>query len=109
MTHDQIKSNIKNKERQISKLKNQNEIFKNSYCVFELIFFRKIISKYQETNNRSQKRTFANNKKFSQTFQIQKQLYSEKTNIFLVFDKKRFHKQKNMFFFFCFFCHRKLI
>ena len=98
MAHGQGKSNIKNKGRQIPGLKDQGGVLKSSYCVFELTVSREAVSRHQEASSRSQKRTFAGNRKPSQVIHIQKQSYSGNTDTFLAFDKQRPHRQESKFF-----------
>ena len=87
MARDQAKSNIKNKARQSPALKDQGGVLESSHCVIELIVCRKAVSRHQEASSRSQKRTFAGNRKSSQAIHIRKQSCPGNTETSLAFSK----------------------
>ena len=98
MARGQAKYKIKNKGRQPPLLENQDGVLENQHCVFELTVCKKAESRHQEASNRSQKRTFADNRKHSQTIHIQKQSYPENTDTFFALNKQRSHRQESKFF-----------
>ena len=107
MARSQAKSNIKNKRRQLPVLKDQGGVLKSPHCVFELTVCREAVSGHQEASSRSQKRTFAGNRKPSQAIHIRKQSYPGNTDTSLASDKQRPYRQESMFFPYPS-CHRKL-